>query len=43
MPKTCPFCAPASTRIRLENDAAIVIPDAFPVMEGHKRRRHSEA
>ena len=35
MPSTCPFCAPASSRIYLENDAALAIPDAFPVAEGH--------
>ena len=35
MPTTCPFCDPASARIRLENDVAFAIPDAFPVAEGH--------
>ena len=35
MPTTCPFCDPASSRIRLENDVAFAIPDAFPVAEGH--------
>ena len=35
MPTTCPFCAPASSRICLENEAAIAILDAFPVAEGH--------
>jgi diadenosine tetraphosphate (Ap4A) HIT family hydrolase len=35
MPAACPFCDLASHRIRLENDAAVAIPDAFPVAEGH--------
>jgi diadenosine tetraphosphate (Ap4A) HIT family hydrolase len=35
MPTTCPFCDPASSPIRVENDVAFAIPDAFPVAEGH--------
>jgi diadenosine tetraphosphate (Ap4A) HIT family hydrolase len=35
MPMTCPFCDLASHCIRLENDAAVAVPDAFPVAEGH--------
>ncbi len=35
MPTTCPLCDPASSGIRLENDAAIAVPDAFSVAEGH--------
>jgi diadenosine tetraphosphate (Ap4A) HIT family hydrolase len=31
----CPFCHPEKPRITLENEAAWVFPDAFPVAEGH--------
>jgi hypothetical protein len=35
MPTTRPFCDSASGRIRPESEAAIAIPDVFPVAEGH--------
>lgn len=35
MSSTCPFCNLDTTRVCLENDAAIAVPDAFPVTEGH--------
>ena len=35
MPTTCPFCDVASSRMYLENDAAVALPDAFPVAKGH--------
>lgn len=35
MPTSCPFCNLASDRVRLENEAALAFPDAFPVAEGH--------
>jgi diadenosine tetraphosphate (Ap4A) HIT family hydrolase len=39
----CPFCELPAQRIRLENDRAVVIRDAFPVAPGHTLvvpRRH---
>jgi diadenosine tetraphosphate (Ap4A) HIT family hydrolase len=30
-----PFCHLESSRIAVENDCAVAIPDAFPVAEGH--------
>jgi hypothetical protein len=35
VPTICPFCDLPSSRVRLENDVAVAIPDAFPVAEGH--------
>ena len=35
MPTTCPFCDLDSSRIYLETDAALAIPDAFPIAQGH--------
>ena len=35
MPTACPFCDLASSRVCLENDTALALPDAFPVTEGH--------
>jgi diadenosine tetraphosphate (Ap4A) HIT family hydrolase len=35
MPSNCPFCNPESARIYLENDAALALPDAFPIAQGH--------
>ena len=32
---SCPFCSVPDARILLQNDHAIVLPDAFPVSEGH--------
>jgi diadenosine tetraphosphate (Ap4A) HIT family hydrolase len=43
MQPICPFCNLDPGRIRLENAAAIALPDAFPVAEGHTLvvpRRH---
>lgn len=40
----CPFCALPTDRIRLQNDLAVVIRDAFPVAPGHTLvipRRHA--
>jgi hypothetical protein len=34
---TYPFCEPASRHIRLEDDAAIGVPDISPVTDGHNR------
>jgi hypothetical protein len=34
-PQCCPFCHLENSRFALENDAAVVFPDAFPVVEGH--------
>jgi diadenosine tetraphosphate (Ap4A) HIT family hydrolase len=34
-PNRCLFCHLERTRIRLENDVAAAIPDAFPAAEGH--------
>jgi diadenosine tetraphosphate (Ap4A) HIT family hydrolase len=31
----CPFCDLDASRIRLENAAAVAIPDAFPVGDAH--------
>jgi diadenosine tetraphosphate (Ap4A) HIT family hydrolase len=31
----CPFCDLDPSQIRIETDAAIAFPDAFPIMEGH--------
>jgi diadenosine tetraphosphate (Ap4A) HIT family hydrolase len=31
----CPFCDVEKSRITLENDSAVAIPDSFPVAEGH--------
>jgi diadenosine tetraphosphate (Ap4A) HIT family hydrolase len=39
----CPFCHLEKSRIALENDCAVAIPDVFPVAEGHMLvvpRRH---
>ena len=35
MDQRCPFCHLEKSRITLENDCAVAIPDAFPVAEGH--------
>ena len=35
MDQRCPFCHLENSRITLENDCAVAIPDAFPVAEGH--------
>ena len=35
MEQLCPFCHLEKSRIVLENDCAVAIPDAFPVAEGH--------
>jgi diadenosine tetraphosphate (Ap4A) HIT family hydrolase len=35
MDQRCPFCHLENSRITLENDYAVAIPDAFPVAEGH--------
>lgn len=35
MPTVCPFCNFDAARIYLENDAALAIPDAFPISQGH--------
>src|SRR5262249_33762329 len=34
-PQRCPFCHLDQSRIGLEEDAAVALPDAFPVAEGH--------
>lgn len=42
-PEACPFCTLPAERIRLQNDLAVVIRDAFPVAPGHTLvipRRH---
>jgi diadenosine tetraphosphate (Ap4A) HIT family hydrolase len=39
----CPFCRPERTRVRLEGESAVAIPDGFPVTPGHTLvvpRRH---
>jgi diadenosine tetraphosphate (Ap4A) HIT family hydrolase len=35
MSTSCPFCDVATSRIYLENDVALALPDAFPVVKGH--------
>ena len=31
----CPFCDLDAARVRMQNAAAVAIPDAFPVSDGH--------
>jgi diadenosine tetraphosphate (Ap4A) HIT family hydrolase len=35
MSPTCPFCDRDAAAIYLENDAALAIPDAYPIAQGH--------
>ncbi|MEO8597329.1 MAG: HIT family protein [Candidatus Solibacter sp.] len=43
MDTTCPFCEIGASRIWIEHEDALAIPDAFPVSDGHTLvvpRRH---
>ena len=35
MPNHCPFCSFPENKVLIQNDLALVVPDGFPVSQGH--------